>query len=198
MHKSKGLHSSPPPATLQMQDSRWDHHLAHIASAKRFKQCKGSCLCPLPLQPGIIMAEKYVRMATMKSLTGASQGAGIPDLINIVARCASWKEIGAAVTQRPTSTSACMRTCIVGSCWHDHDLPVLRCPCPLNHQVCTSTCRSAELANIKLRRSEKKASGVVGPSHALRMQHSPAGVFSVAPPPPTHHSRTAAERGESF
>lgn len=33
------------------------------------------------------MAEKYVRMATMKSLTGAPQGAGIQDLIAVVARC---------------------------------------------------------------------------------------------------------------
>ncbi|PRW56253.1 putative ATP-dependent DNA helicase HFM1 isoform A [Chlorella sorokiniana] len=71
-----------------------------------------------PLQPGAIMAEKYVRMATMKSLTGAPQGAGIPDLIGIVAR-------------------------------------------------------SAELANIKLRRSEKKASTVTvtsGPVQQERQQ----------------------------
>lgn len=47
-----------------------------------------------PMQPGAIMAEKYVRMATMKSLTSAPQGAGIPDLIGIVARCA--KEGGLA------------------------------------------------------------------------------------------------------
>ncbi len=44
-------------------------------------------LCTSLLQPGKIMAEKYVRMATMKSLTGAPQGAGIPDLVSIVARC---------------------------------------------------------------------------------------------------------------
>ena len=39
-----------------------------------------------PLQPGQIMAEKYVRMKTMVSLCSAPQGAAIPDLISILAR----------------------------------------------------------------------------------------------------------------
>lgn len=38
-----------------------------------------------PLQPGIIMAEKYIRLKTMISLCSSPPKATIPDLINIIA-----------------------------------------------------------------------------------------------------------------
>lgn len=39
-----------------------------------------------PLEPGVIMAQNYIRMRTMISLCNTESGATIPDLINIVAR----------------------------------------------------------------------------------------------------------------
>lgn len=169
-----------------MQDCHWDRHLVHIASANRSKQGKSSRLCPLPFQPGAIMAEKYVRMATMKSLTGAPQGAGIPDLISIVARCASGREM--------RRSHPCLLQ-PVHACAHQNR-KLLACSAsvvlpaePLSGHL---TCRSAELAIIKLRRSEKKASGIVGTSQALQVAHGPAGGATECCPvyshPPLLHS----------
>lgn len=39
-----------------------------------------------PLQPGCIMAERYIRMRSMVSLVSMEQGAAIPDLIGVLAR----------------------------------------------------------------------------------------------------------------
>ena len=39
-----------------------------------------------PLQPGLIMAENYIRMETMISLCSTPKGAAMPDLIGAVAR----------------------------------------------------------------------------------------------------------------
>lgn len=44
-----------------------------------------------PLQPGAIMAERYIRMRTMVSLCTMAPGAAIPDLISVLAR---WGRLG--------------------------------------------------------------------------------------------------------
>ncbi|KAL4457640.1 hypothetical protein ABPG75_012505 [Micractinium tetrahymenae] len=46
-----------------------------------------------PLQPGQVMAERYVRMKTMVSLCQAPQGAAMPDLISILAGSAELSNI---------------------------------------------------------------------------------------------------------
>jgi hypothetical protein len=42
--------------------------------------------CLEPLQPGQIMAERYIRMKTMVSMCKVAPGAAIPDLIGVLAR----------------------------------------------------------------------------------------------------------------
>jgi hypothetical protein len=41
-----------------------------------------------PLQPGVIMAEKYIRMATMVQLCSLGHGAAMAHLIGVLARSA--------------------------------------------------------------------------------------------------------------